>query len=123
MNITVKKFSSSNTSHLVSPKSNSHTNTNSHKTQILTNHEYYINHPLCTPNIHVTRLFYLSSHQKTYTQVNREEKSTHLMRMLDMNTKSQFLQHPPFCFDYLIFGVYVVLIKYQWAWSPTVCKK
>lgn len=35
-----------------------------------------------------------------------------------MNTKSQLLQYPPFCFDYLIFGVYVVLIKYQWAWSP-----
>lgn len=48
---------------------------------------------------------------------------THLMRMLDMNTKSQLLQYPPFCFDYLIFGVYVVLIKYQGAWSPIVCKK
>lgn len=35
-----------------------------------------------------------------------------------MNTKSQLLQYPPFCFDYLIFGVYVVLIKYQGAWSP-----
>lgn len=48
---------------------------------------------------------------------------THLMWMLDMNTKSQLLQYPPFCFDYLIFGVYVVLIKYQGAWSPIVCKK
>lgn len=31
--------------------------------------------------------------------------------MFDMNTKSQFLENAPLCFDDLIFGVDVVLVK------------
>lgn len=38
---------------------------------------------------------------------------THLVWMLDMDTEAQLLQDPPFCFDDLVFGIYVVLIKYQ----------
>lgn len=38
---------------------------------------------------------------------------THLMWMLDMHTEAQLLQDPPFRFDDLVFGIYVVLIKYQ----------
>lgn len=33
--------------------------------------------------------------------------------MLDMDTKAQLLQDPPLRFDDLVFGIYVVLIKYQ----------
>lgn len=45
---------------------------------------------------------------------------THLVRMLDVHTEAQLLQDPPFSFDNLIFGIYVVLIKYQWTWSPSL---
>lgn len=38
---------------------------------------------------------------------------THLVWMLDMDTEAQLLQDSPFCFDDLVFGIYVVLIKYQ----------
>jgi len=36
-----------------------------------------------------------------------------LVGMLDMHTEAQLLQDPPFRFDDLVFGVNVVLIKYQ----------
>lgn len=38
---------------------------------------------------------------------------THLVGMLDVDTEAQLLQHSSFCFDDLVFGIYVVLIKYQ----------
>ncbi len=38
---------------------------------------------------------------------------THLVWMLDMDTKAQLLQDPTFRFDDLVFGIYVVLIKNQ----------
>lgn len=45
---------------------------------------------------------------------------THLVWMLDMDTEAQLLQDPPFRFDDLVFGIYVVLIKYQRTWSPSL---
>lgn len=38
---------------------------------------------------------------------------THLVWMLDMHTEAQLLQDPSLRFDDLVFGIYVVLIKYQ----------
>lgn len=43
---------------------------------------------------------------------------THLVRVLHVHTEAQLLQDPPLSFDDLIFGINVVLIKYQWTWSP-----
>lgn len=40
--------------------------------------------------------------------------------MLHVHTETQLLQDPPLRFDDLVFGVNVVLIKYQWTWSPIV---
>ena len=44
----------------------------------------------------------------------------HLVWMLDMDTEAQLLQDPPLRFDDLVFGIYVVLIKYQRTWSPSL---
>lgn len=38
---------------------------------------------------------------------------THLVGMLDVDTEAQLLQHSALCFDDLVFGIYVVLIKNQ----------
>lgn len=38
---------------------------------------------------------------------------THLVGMLYVDTEAQLLQHSSFGFDDLVFGIYVVLIKYQ----------
>lgn len=48
---------------------------------------------------------------------------THLVRMLDMHTEAQLLQDPSFRFDHLVFGIYVVLIKYQWTCTPGLWKE
>lgn len=40
------------------------------------------------------------------------------MWVFDVDAEAQLLQHTPFSFYHLVFGVYVVLIKYQWAWTP-----
>lgn len=45
-------------------------------------------------------------------------RATHLVRVLDVHTEAQLLQDPPLSFDDLVFGINVVLIKYQWTWSP-----
>lgn len=38
-----------------------------------------------------------------------------LVWMFDVYAEAKLLQHAPFSFYHLVFGVYVVLIKYQWA--------
>lgn len=44
--------------------------------------------------------------------------ATHLVWVLDVHTEAQLLQDPPLSFDDLVFGINVVLIKYQWTRSP-----
>lgn len=44
--------------------------------------------------------------------------ATHLVWVLHVHTEAQLLQDPPLSFDDLVFGINVVLIKYQWTWSP-----
>lgn len=39
--------------------------------------------------------------------------AAHLVRMLDVDAEAQLLQHSALCFDDLVFGIYVVLIKNQ----------
>lgn len=43
---------------------------------------------------------------------------THLVWMLDVDAEPQLLQYAALSFDHLVFRVYVVLIKYQWACTP-----
>jgi len=47
-----------------------------------------------------------------------QKKVTYLVWVFDVDAEAQLLQHTPFSFYHLVFGVYVVLIKYQWTWTP-----
>lgn len=51
--------------------------------------------------------------QVTGDGASEECVGTHLVGMLDVDTEAQLLQHSSLCFDDLVFGIYVVLIKYQ----------
>lgn len=53
-----------------------------------------------------------------FLSIRKSVASAHLMWMLDMNTEAQLLKDPSLRFDHLVFGIYVVLIKYQWTGSP-----
>lgn len=51
-------------------------------------------------------------------QQEQELNGTYLVWVFDVDAEAQLLQHTPFSFYHLVFGVYVVLIKYQWTWTP-----
>jgi hypothetical protein len=51
--------------------------------------------------------------------MKRKCLETYLMWMLNMNTKAEFLQNPSFSFDYLVFGLIVLLIDAHWLYQFT----